>query len=717
MCKILLLIYFLIFCFGNKANGQELELVECFSPGTERPTKRIVEDQFGFIWMMRWDGFYRYDGKELQFIQPSIGSDFSSYHSSNYILPLDNGDYWLSASELGFSYYSSEQDEFFIYNQFEIDGEKQFVYGRHVEDMDGKYKILSTTDGVFQIDNLGKLIRRIQPALEFGSLNWGRHNANEVRKTVYDKKRNLLWIGGKVGLYSFDFKTEELTWHRCTFDHPTISTKGKWYLINDILLKEDELIMTSWAGGILTYQIEEDHWEQFVFEDQINVPYRSGNTQFGETRNGRLFFAHETREFGSWKKGETNYSIPTSNGEVLGKGIGAHVDRLGFLWTGYLQNVCRYKVNEELPIPKTANIYVKSIFIDEKKQFQKMHRWDNREIVLEEKPDSMRFVFRAIYPLSYDSIFYEYRLQGLENDWKKNGQSENAIFKNLGSGDYKFQARYFDNISQEYIYTGEVELKIPSKPLLNFNLFWWILGISLAGLFGYMFSKFFADKRRQQAEKKYERQLREVQDAALRSQMNPHFLFNSLNSIRYFIVINDNDKAADYLTKFSRLIRMILENSKKKTVPLSEELHLLDLYIKMEQIRFENKFDYKVDAVKVIDSQQVMIPPMLIQPYIENAIIHGINPKEGRGKIELKLKLESPFLTIQIEDNGIGRERSMKLKKESVLKKKSLGLSITKSRLDLADTSNHKADLKIIDLYNEEKKGVGTKVIIRIPMR
>jgi len=190
-----------------------------------------------------------------------------------------------------------------------------------------------------------------------------------------------------------------------------------------------------------------------------------------------------------------------------------------------------------------------------------------------------------------------------------------------------------------------------------------------------------------------------------------------LNSIRYFIVINDNDKAADYLTKFSRLIRMILENSKKKTVPLSEELHLLDLYIKMEQIRFENKFDYKVDAAKVIDSQQVMIPPMLIQPYIENAIIHGINPKEGRGKIELKLKLESPFLTIQIEDNGIGRERSMKLKKESVLKKKSLGLSITKSRLDLADTSNHKADLKIIDLYNEEKKGVGTKVIIRIPMR
>ena len=233
---------------------------------------------------------------------------------------------------------------------------------------------------------------------------------------------------------------------------------------------------------------------------------------------------------------------------------------------------------------------------------------------------------------------------------------------------------------------------------------------------GYLFSRFFAEKRRRQAEQKYERQLREVQDAALRSQMNPHFLFNSLNSIRYFIVTNDNDKAADYLTKFSRLIRMILENSKKKLVPLSEELHLLDLYIKMEQIRFENKFDYKVNVSEDVDSQQVMIPPMLIQPYIENAIIHGINPKEGRGKIELKLRLENPFLIILIEDDGIGRERSYQLKKESVLKKKSLGLSITKSRLDLADTTNHKADLKIIDVQDEMKKGIGTRVIIRLPI-
>ena len=715
MNQTLILIFLYLLCFFTNAQGQEMRIKDCFFENKIRSTIRIIEDDYGFIWWAREDGFYRYDGKSIDFIDPSAGIPNVSFYAAANISHQKNGDYWFSAREMGVFHYAAQQDSFHLISKLVHQDSTFDIYARHVSIVPDQGIFIATQNGVWQLDEDKNLVRRIQPAEPFGKLRVGRHHANEIRKTLYDIKRNVLWLGGMTGLLSYDLATQKLTRHPTPFLNTEINEYS--FLVNDLFLQDDKLTMATWGGGIQTYDIEKKTWEQFVFEDEVDVDYRHGNTQLGRTPNGRFFFAHETREVGSWKPGEPYIISPKIKETILSRGVGAQVDRLGYLWIGHRDGTCRYIVTNEPPIAKSSQIYVKKILINQIPQQQMMQRWDNQNLILVKKPDTLSFVFRAINPLSYDNVFYEYRLEGWSGEWVENDTSETAVFSNLENGDYLFQARYFDAISQQYIYTDKVSIQIEEENLFSQSFVNILLSIVFIGFFGFLYYRHLSRKKILKAEEKYEAQLREVQDAALRSQMNPHFLFNSLNSIRYFIVTNDNEIAANYLTQFSRLIRMILENSNKKLVTLAEEIQLLDLYVKMEQIRFENKFDYEIKLADDIDKDGLMIPPMLIQPYLENAIIHGINPKEGRGKITLSFKIAPPFLVIEIEDDGIGRKQSLQHKKDSVFKKTSLGLSITKARLDLVDTPKHKADLKIEDLLDEEKRASGTKVIIKLPLQ
>ena len=706
---------FLLFFLQNTL-AQEVVLENCFLENKGRATLRITEDPHGFIWWMREDGFYRFDGKSIDFIDLTVDSPHSGFYSSANILPQKNGDYWFAARELGLVIYDAKNDNFRHIPTLS-DGDSTYqLYPHHITETtpDADTKFVAGRNGIWQTDSLGNLQKHLQPAIPFGKSRWGRFNANEVRKTIYDSKRNILWIGGMAGLLSYHLDSEKIILHPNSFRNTETGTNH--FLINDIMLKDDELVVTTWGGGLMTFDIENEKWEQFIFENEKHINYRSGITQLGKTKSGRLFFAHEIREVGSWKKGESFFSSPNMEGSPLEKGIAAQVDRLGYLWIGHWRKVCKYIVKEEPPLAKTAQIYVHSVFTDSIQLEQKMHRWDGQKIFLSQKTDALKFVFRAINPLSYDSIFYEYKLDGIDSDWNKNKNNEVAVYQNLKNGDYEFQARYFDKISQKYIYTDKVFVKIKTENLVSQKIVIGLLSLLGFSFLGFFYYRNLVEKRRQKKEKQYQAQLREVQDAALRSQMNPHFLFNSLNSIRYFIVTNDNEKATIYLTKFSRLIRMILENSKKKLVSLEEELQMLELYVNMEQIRFEDKFDYEIKVPSEVNPSEIMIPPMLIQPFIENAILHGINPKDEQGKIILSFKKEMPFLVISVEDDGIGRANAKALKRDSVFKKESLGLSITQSRLDLADSKSHQAKLKIIDIYDDEKKAIGTRVLIWLPV-
>jgi LytS/YehU family sensor histidine kinase len=215
----------------------------------------------------------------------------------------------------------------------------------------------------------------------------------------------------------------------------------------------------------------------------------------------------------------------------------------------------------------------------------------------------------------------------------------------------------------------------------------------------------------------YQSKAIELEMQALRAQMNPHFIFNCLNSINRFILKNESEAASDYLTKFSKLIRLILQNSQAKTVTLANELEALGLYLEMEMLRFEDQFDYQITCHPQLEAEDLEVPPLLIQPYVENAIWHGLMHKEGKGHISIYLQGTEQMLICSIEDDGIGRKRAGELKSKSATKKKSLGMQITSHRLQLLrELYGRQPTVVVEDLVDAIGEACGTRVVVEIPV-
>jgi len=209
----------------------------------------------------------------------------------------------------------------------------------------------------------------------------------------------------------------------------------------------------------------------------------------------------------------------------------------------------------------------------------------------------------------------------------------------------------------------------------------------------------------------------EITQQNLRQQMNPHFIFNTLNSIQYYMYQHDKISTNNYLTKFSSLIRKTLENSQHTSIPIKDEIDALELYLELESVRFKDKFDYKVNIDDDIDTLLYKIPTMLIQPYVENAICHGLNNRENKGFLNIDLKLLDDRIECTIEDNGIGREAAQEIKKQKNGNHNSLGTKITESRLNLVSAlygKNMKIDYT--DLKDKDGNPSGTRVVLHIPI-
>ncbi|WP_405564055.1 tetratricopeptide repeat protein [Polaribacter sp. Asnod6-C07] len=217
---------------------------------------------------------------------------------------------------------------------------------------------------------------------------------------------------------------------------------------------------------------------------------------------------------------------------------------------------------------------------------------------------------------------------------------------------------------------------------------------------------------------KNQKRILTLEQDVLRTQMNPHFIFNALNSIKHYIINNEQKNAVHYLNKFSKLVRKILESSTLKEVSLQEELETMDLYMNIENIRFSNEIDYVINVDESLDLSKIKVPPLVLQPFLENALWHGLSSKKGNKKITLSVfKPSKDFIQIDIEDNGIGRTASAKIKSEKVINRKSIGINLTKERLQnfIKDFQNP-FSLIFNDLFDDEKKPKGTKVALKIPI-
>jgi tetratricopeptide (TPR) repeat protein len=239
------------------------------------------------------------------------------------------------------------------------------------------------------------------------------------------------------------------------------------------------------------------------------------------------------------------------------------------------------------------------------------------------------------------------------------------------------------------------------------------IGLLIVIVFLYFISKQLRLSKQQQVI--IEKQNKEIEMKALRSQMNPHFLFNSLNSIKHFIIKNESTVAAGYLTKFAKLVRLVLENSKHNLISLQEEMDCLNNYLELEKLRFDGKFDYTITGDA--EAYSIQVPPLILQPFIENAIWHGIlNKEDGHGHIEILVKNVENAVQIEITDNGIGREKAAEIVAESGLKKKSMGLTITHERLQILNrVIGIESKIEIVDLTDANQVASGTKVIVYLP--
>lgn len=342
----------------------------------------------------------------------------------------------------------------------------------------------------------------------------------------------------------------------------------------------------------------------------------------------------------------------------------------------------------------------------------------NRKLVVGHNQNFFQFEFAALVFNNGNKNQYAYMLEGADKDWVYSGQANTASYSGLRPGSYTFRVKAANN---DGLWGEETTLRIIIRP--PFYVRWWFLALCgiLAGLLIWTWnrSRIRQARKEEQLKASFQRQIAETEMKALRAQMNPHFIFNSLNSIQKYILKNEHFEASQYLTKFSRLIRLILDHSNQNTIPLSSELDLLKLYIEMESLRFDHQFDYSLQLADNLNAETIEVPSMLIQPYVENAIWHGLLHKDTRGRLDIRFsKDENNLLTVTIDDDGIGREKAAELKSKQVLKKKSYGMQITEDRIAIINRTQHiHATCRITDKKDALGNPTGTTVVLTIPVK
>lgn len=334
-----------------------------------------------------------------------------------------------------------------------------------------------------------------------------------------------------------------------------------------------------------------------------------------------------------------------------------------------------------------------------------------QDIVLKYDENNINIKFQTIHFKSLGNYSYEYRLKAYDDNWYfQPSTTRNINYLALNPGEYKFEIRI--KIGDTYTKTQEIDFTI-KKP------FWsqyWFIAISILALLALLFIVYRWAEIKTRKSQELKEQLALSQLTALRSQMNPHFLFNVLNAVQGLIYSNQKNKATDYLGKFSDLMRKILDSSDKNEVTIEKEFETIDLYVSLEKARFEDDFEYKITFPENIDLSQYKIPSMIIQPFVENAIKHGLMHKEGPKRLEIKAEILNDIWCFTIDDNGIGRKAS-EIINQKIKKHISFATKAIENRVRLINkTTNITIDIETIDKKSKLEEPLGTRIKIYIPI-
>ncbi|PWT76571.1 MAG: hypothetical protein C5B59_06175 [Bacteroidetes bacterium] len=366
-----------------------------------------------------------------------------------------------------------------------------------------------------------------------------------------------------------------------------------------------------------------------------------------------------------------------------------------------------------------SKVYIKSLMINQRPIDLAMGVNDLKELLLTYSENKISIETGIIDYFNNGQCQIRYKLDEGNNDWQYAPANYTIRYDELPPGNYQLLIQGSNALND---FNGSVKtLHIDIKSA--FWKTWWFKTIAILVLYVSI---------RWQIKQKYQLQLErshrqaaellqqktDLEMQALRAQMNPHFIFNSLNSINRFILQNNKAQASEYLTKFSKLVRMILQNSQASLISLESELECLELYLELEALRFDHRFNYKIYVPGDMDLEMLRVPPLIIQPYAENAIWHGLMHKEEKGQLDIQLEQQGHTLFITVRDNGVGRKQTAVLDNKSAIRHKSMGLKLTAERIAMMKSNGgSESPVTIRDLVNADGTPAGTEVVLAIPVQ
>lgn len=356
-----------------------------------------------------------------------------------------------------------------------------------------------------------------------------------------------------------------------------------------------------------------------------------------------------------------------------------------------------------------CNLRILDISVGNKSQpLQDSYRFHYRE-------NSLKISYAGISFKSGGNVSYRYRLKGLSDEWDSTGQNM-LEYPSIPPGNYEFE---LIAVNKKGIISNPVKISFMVEAPFWQTLPFQVLIIAVVILITWILVawRFSILRKEEQERSSVQQKLNELEQMALRAQMNPHFIFNCLNSIQNFIITSDLEATNWYLSEFAHLIRQTLDNSEKSTISITNEIRYLKRYLELETMRFGHSFEYSIEVDGELDCDLVSIPTMILQPYVENSIRHGIRYKEsGGGRIDIKFKKSAEGFICIIQDNGIGRKKAHEYKSQVRVEYQSKGMSLTAERINILNRQLlDPITIEINDLTNEHQQALGTKVIIRFP--
>lgn len=495
--------------------------------------------------------------------------------------------------------------------------------------------------------------------------------------TIYFASKNGLfnYINGKVNHIPFYGKN-------------IVPTAFDWH--------QDTLWVTTISNGFLAYHHGVFHYQFFPAESKKTTC--------------RTLKVHQNQLLVASDIGILKMNLDTKKYEIFDISEGLHQREISAIevinndvFLGTTKGVIRFPMNGQTQNKAKPNIVITNIVVNDSIFYHGN--------TLKYHQNNIQFNFKTALFKSRQKFTYEYRLRGLSDNWEtRKATSPFVKYNTLPPNKYIFEVRAVneDNVKSD-IQTVRFTIKSP------FWKRWWfvLLSIILVGMT--IYSLVLRRINRIKKQEKVERDYQASQLTALKAQMNPHFLYNALNSIQELILEEDIPNASSYLAKFSHLMRRILDASEPTSISLSDELKILNLYLELEKLRFEDRFEYQIELPENIRTTQIHIPSMIIQPFVENAIKHGLlHKKSGIKRINIRFQLDD-LLICEIKDNGIGRKRAKAIQERQGRISNSFAISAIQKRLDILNQKGKtKIGLEIEDLY-ENEQAKGTKVRLKMP--